>query len=166
MKVKKIIITIIIFCISIPMVTASDSSYEYYDEKDPFVAGLLSATMMGLGQFYTKEYTKGSIFVLTDFLQKGMLVWMIVALNDKYTDDENGDQVVEWQEISDGDKAWIIGYIAFYFGSTIYCVIDAVHSANVYNREIHKQREKMKSGLNFQLDLERKNITAMYSRRF
>lgn len=165
-KTRILIIIINFFILSNILFAQKEYEYYYYEKKDPFVAGLLSATMMGLGQFYTKEYTKGSIFVLTDFIQKGALIWMIVALNKKYTDEDKGDQVVEWQEISDTDKSLIIGYLVFYFGSKIYCIIDAVHSANVYNENIEKQRKSIKTSLNLDFGVEHKNISVGYFRRF
>lgn len=166
MKKTRIFIIIINLLLFFNILFAQKEYEYYYEEKDPFVAGLLSATMMGLGQFYTKEYTKGSIFVLTDFIQKGTLIWMIIALNEKYTDEDKGDQVVEWQEISDTDKSLIIGYLIFYFGSKIYCIIDAVHSANVYNKNIEKQRESFNTSFNLNFEIENKNISVGYFRRF
>ncbi len=166
MRWCKYIFIIFLNLILLNNIVVSSEDYEYYDEKDPFIAGLLSATMMGLGQFYTKEYTKGSIFVLTDFIQKGTLIWMIVALNEKYTDKEKGDQVVEWREITNTDKTLIIGYLVFYFGSKIYCIIDAVHSANVYNKNLQKQRQIKTTGLNLNFNISNKNIGATYFRRF
>lgn len=107
----------------------------YYDEKDPFVAGLLSATMLGLGQFYVKQYTKGSIFVLLDLVQKGMLIWMVSALNERYTARDGSDSIVEWKELTDGDQALVLGFVAFYFGTRLYSIVDAMSGAADYNRQ-------------------------------
>ncbi len=76
----------------------SGSLYPETNEKvcpqkiDPFIAGLLSVPMMGLGHFYTQDYFAGSMFILTDFVQKGLLILLILDLNDRYTD-ENGDKI-------------------------------------------------------------------------
>ena len=41
--------------------------------KDPFLAGILSIGMWGIGHFYSGEYTKGSLFVFGDLIYKGLL---------------------------------------------------------------------------------------------
>ena len=92
--IKNMIISIIILIFSIHFLKAgqtNSTNYPYYQEKDPFIAGLLSATMLGLGQFYVKEYTKGSIFVLTDLVQNGMLIWLITNFNERYAN--NPDKI-------------------------------------------------------------------------
>jgi len=85
----------------------------YIEKKDPFIAGLLSVTMMGLGHFYTRDYLEGSLFVLTDLLQKGMIVFLISNFSDKYTDKETDDNVVRWSEMSDTDQGVVVGFIVF-----------------------------------------------------
>ncbi len=161
---SKFFIMIVILCMTVNVSANTNKNSYYYEEKDPFVAGLLSAAMMGLGQFYVKEYTNGSLFVLTDFLQKGALIWIIASLNDKYTDDTTNDKIVEWNEITDKDKALLMGYMVFYFGSELYCIIDAVHSANEYNKRAAKSFEGDTTGLNFGIG--KNKFLLSYSGRF
>ena len=54
--------------------TLQDAPVRVYPEKDPFVAGLLSWLMMGTGQMYCREYTKGSIFIAADLADKTAFV--------------------------------------------------------------------------------------------
>jgi|YNPMSStandDraft_1061717.scaffolds.fasta_scaffold50966_2 hypothetical protein len=157
MNIKFFIIIILIFTIFFNNVYS-----QTYQEKDPFVAGLLSSVMMGLGQFYAKEYTKGSLFILLDLLDKGTLLWMVVALNEKYTNDI--DKTVEWKEITDNDKALIISYIGIHYGLQIFCIIDAVYSAKKYNEEIKKYQSFL-NNFNFTIT-KNNNFILSYSNKF
>lgn len=105
-----------------------------YKYKDPFMAGFLSFSIWGLGQFYTKDYTKGSLFVFGDLVYKGLLVGLVIKLKNKYTD-QVGDDTVVWRELDDFDKTLVIGYILTYLGLTFWSVYDAVESAHRYNRK-------------------------------
>ncbi len=156
-----ITIFVLLFYITLLFIPPVNADYSYQDEKDPFIAGLLSAGMMGLGQFYTKEYTKGSLFVLADLVQKGSLILLIINFNDKYTNDEEGDSIVKWDEIHLSDKILILSYLAFYFGTQIYCVVDAMKSAENYNKLLHN---KLISNLNF--DLKQSSNNTQFSLNF
>ncbi len=112
------------------------------EKKDPFIAGVLSFSMLGAGQFYAKEYTKGSLFVLIDLIQKASLIWLTSRFTDKYTDEEKGDQIVEWQEMSKEDRILVIGYIIFHGCSKIFCVYDAVKCVEKYNRRLLKMKKE------------------------
>lgn len=137
---KKLLIIFIIIFFSVNLYPEKDM--KYYNEKDPFVAGLLSATMLGLGQFYTKDYLKGSIFVFTDLLQKGMILYLISYLSSNYTDDDINDDVVEWKEVNNSDRAVILGFVVFYYGSRLYCIIDAMSGAKRYNENLKQEYSK------------------------
>lgn len=129
-----------------PQMVTNKEKIVFYEEKDPFVAGLLSATMLGLGQFYVKSYTKGSIFVLVDLIQKGMIIYFVSSLNEKYTNEEQGDSIVKWNEISNGDQALILSFVAFYFGTRLYSIIDAMHDAEQFNRMNKDKYSKINFG--------------------
>jgi len=149
---KRIIIISLILIITLSLYAEKPSTNNNnidYLKKDPFIAGLLSAAMMGLGQFYTKDYLSGSMFVLNDFIQKGLLVLLIANFSDKYTNDEQGDQVVEWQEINKVDKGIAIGFVAYYFGTRLYCIIDAMASAEKYNKNLEKEFVQTKYKFNY-----------------
>ncbi len=116
------------------------------ERKDPFVAGLLSWSWTGLGQFYTQNYARGSMFLMTDLIQKGLLVYGVFYYTDKYNSDEN--DIVKWDEISKRDRGIIIGYVFSILLVKVLSVLDAVHSADTYNREIYfpywKNRTRMR----------------------
>lgn len=163
---KNLIISIIILIFSIHYLSATQTNstnYQYYQEKDPFIAGLLSATMLGLGQFYVKEYTKGSIFVLTDLVQDGMLIWLITNFNERYA--SGSDKIVRWQQLSYGDKELVLGFIVFYFGSRIYCIVDAMESAEKYNEDL-KQNFSDNQNLQFNYCYKNDNMSFSLSKKF
>jgi hypothetical protein len=134
------------------------------ERKDPFVAGLLSWSWSGLGQFYTQEYTYGSLFLLADIVQKGVLVWMIFYYSDKYTSDD--DEIVKWQDIEKKDKGIIIGYIFSMLFVKVLCVVNAVDSAEKYNREIFFPYWKHRSQVRLSLDVDDNRIQVGLSRSF
>ncbi|MDD5065932.1 MAG: hypothetical protein PHF84_02675 [bacterium] len=152
--IKSGVIIFLILVVGINCSFCKDTAY--FEEKDPFVAGFLSATMLGLGQFYVKDYTKGSIFVLVDLVQKGMLIWMASALNDKYTNGQD-DNIVKWNELTDTDQGLILGFVAFYFGSRLYSIVDAMSSAKRYN-ELNKMKVSQ-TGLQYNLSFNRASVS-------
>jgi len=104
-----------------------------YRYKDPFVAGLLSVPMWGVGQFYAGEYTKGSLFVFGDLVYKGMLLGLIIKLNNNYTSKSSGDREVSWDELSSNDKFLVAGYVVSYLVVSAWSVVDAAYSAKRFN---------------------------------
>lgn len=97
------------------------------ERSDPFIAGLLSWMFPSLGQFYNKDYTKGSIIISLDLLQKGLFCWLMWDLHNRYTGDN--DDIVKWDELAAGDKVLVIGYFVLHFGLRFYSIIDAVNVA-------------------------------------
>ena len=161
LKFKKIIIIIFIILFSGSLYPETNENV-CPQKKDPFIAGLLSVTMMGLGHFYTKDYLMGSMFILTDFVQKGLLIFLVMNLNDKYTDED--DDVVRWTELTDGDKGVVVGFIAFYFGSRIYCIVDAMNSAKRYNKRLDE--EFAKTGLRLRYSITHRSVGIGLSKNF
>ena len=159
-----ILVLILLFFTNLYSQNTNNNNNIQYHKKDPFIAGLLSATMMGLGQFYTKDYLSGSMFVLNDFIQKGMLILLIANFGDKYTNEEENDQIVEWKEINNVDKGIAIGFAAYYFGTRFYCIIDAMASAEKYNKNLEKEFAKDKLKFNYLLSKE--SLSVSLSRRF
>ncbi len=118
------------------------------DYKDPFIAGLLSWFMMGIGQFYCKEYTKGSIFIAADLADKTSLILLISYINNRYS---QGDQTIymNWSAFDPGTKVLIISYFTVKFGVKIYSVIDAVQSAHKYNSRYISHEDDRKLSFDF-----------------
>ncbi len=117
-------------------ITAGDAYFlDEPERRDPFVAGVLSWSWTGLGHFYTQHYTRGSLFLMTDILQKGLLVYGIFHYTDKYSSSD--DDIVKWQDISRRDRGIMIGYVFSLLLVKVFGVVDAVRSADDYNREIY-----------------------------
>lgn len=104
------------------------------DKKDPFIAGFLSWLMMGVGQIYCKEYTRGSIFMALDLLDKGSLIAISSYVNKKYS--PKGSEIINlnWQTFNSSTKLLIIGYIIAKYGIRFYNVYDAIQTAKDYNK--------------------------------
>lgn len=120
--------------------------FEEPERKDPFIAGVLSWSWSGLGQFYTQNYRKGSAFLLADIAGKGLLVYMLFDLSEQYS---RNDEDVSWSDINRGDQLIVIGLICSIFINRVLSVVDAVNSAHEFNREIYypywKSRQVYKS---------------------
>ena len=131
------------------------------DYKDPFIAGLLSWFMMGIGQFYCKEYTKGSIFIAADLVDKTSLILLISYINNKYSQ-SNQTIYINWGAFDPGTKILIISYFTAKFGVKFYSVIDAIQSANKYNSRYVSQEDDRK--MSFELGSE--SFSLYYTIRF
>lgn len=137
-------------------VEIADESYmgEFFmdepDRKDPFVAGLLSWGWPGLGQFYSQDYAMGSFFLLADIMQKGLFVYMLFYYSDKYSDN---DRLVRLRDMETRDQTIIIGYVFSILVFKTVCVINALHAADVYNKDIYFPywKSQKKSRLSFEM---------------
>lgn len=139
----------------------------YLDEperKDPFIAGLLSWSWSGLGQFYTQNYTRGSLFLAADIAQKGLLIYGIFYYSDKYSGEDGN--IVKWKNISNRDKGIIIGYLFSMLIMKIACVVDAVNSAEDYNRDIYFPYWKRSNRMRFSIENEDDRINISMSQPF
>ena len=130
--------------ISRPAASADFINRYRYKYRNPFLAGFLSGMMWGTGQIYCGEYTKGSLFVFGDLIYKGLLVGLILKLNNRYS--TGGTDPVRWSEFSATDRGLVIGYIVTYIGLTVLSTADAVQSAVLYNK-----KHSPGSGLHFSL---------------
>lgn len=111
-----------------------------YRYRDPFLAGLLSTSMWGTGQFYCGEYKKGSLFVFGDLVYKGLLVGLVLKFNNKYS--SGAADPVRWSEFSAADKGLVIGYVVTWLGLSFWSVSDAIDSAHRFNR-LHTLRRQV-----------------------
>jgi hypothetical protein len=133
----------------------------YPREKDPFLAGLLSWFMMGVGQIYVQEYTKGSLFIAADLVDKASLILLISHINKKYSPDGTELIYINWRDFSPGTKVLILSYISISLGLRMYCVVDAYKSAQRYNERYFPMGKD--KGLSMNIDAE--NISISYSIR-
>lgn len=127
MKIKILVFFLLFFIVEVQ----AQSNFTGY--KDPFLAGLLSWVMPGTGQIYAKSYTKGSIFVLGDIIDKSLFLTLILHLNDKYKDMPGG--VVSWPALSVQDRILLLSYLSLSVGFKIYNSFDAVQTAKHFNKQ-------------------------------
>jgi len=117
--------------------------FEEPERKDPFIAGVLSWSWSGLGQFYTQNYKKGSAFLLADIAEKGLLLYTLFHISEKYSDNTTD---VNWSDISRKDQTIVVGLLFSIFLTRVFSVVDAVNSAHDYNRLIYYPYWKSKQG--------------------
>jgi hypothetical protein len=143
-------------------------SYELYQgnrgvpqRKDPFVAGLLSWFMMGVGQIYVREYWKGSLFIAANFTNKILLILLINHINTRYgSSDESVN--VDWSSFDPVTKFLIVGYLVEALGLRIFSVVDAVKSAQRYNqRYVESENDR-----GYSFDIEGNSVSLGYYFRF
>lgn len=132
-----------------------EREYFFFDEperKDPFIAGLLSWAWPGLGQFYTQEYAKGSFYLLSDMVQKGLSVYLLFYYSDKYS--ASGSGIVRWDDMSSQDRGVVISYLFSVLLLKVICVVDAVNSAEKYNRDIYFPHWKSERQVSFSFGIQ------------
>jgi len=129
--------------------------FEEPERKDPFIAGVLSWSWSGLGQFYTQNYKKGSAFLLADLAEKGALVYMLFYISEQYS---SSDQGVNWSDISRKDQTIVVGLLFSIFLTRVFSVVDAVDSAHDYNRLIYYPYWKSKQGFKTSFEPENKSL--------
>jgi hypothetical protein len=142
--------------------TLQDAPVRVYPEKDPFVAGLLSWLMMGTGQMYCREYTKGSIFIAADLADKTAFVLLVSHINSKYAPGSGEIININWNAFDTGTKVLTIAYFVGSLALRFYNVLDAVDSANRYNERFFSPRRE--EGFDFSLDVD--SVGAGYTIRF
>ncbi len=132
------------------------------DRKDPFIAGVLSWVWPGLGQFYTQDYGAGSLFLLADLVQKGLLIYGAFYYSDKYSSSDSG--VARWQDMQRRDQTIIIGYVFSVLFLKVYCVVDAIYSAERYNRDVYFPYWKAQNKARFSLDIRQDGVNVAVTR--
>ncbi len=114
--------------VHIASIIDSAISSEKYNQKNyekikaippsPFIAGLLSWLYPGLGQFYIKDYFKGSIFMLADFVEKTL--FYIAIYTRFFTEPAESDSFdVNWNILSTEEKIFFISYVSIYLANRI-----------------------------------------------
>jgi len=122
------------------------------EQKDPFIAGFLSWLMMGVGQIYCKEYTRGSIFIALDLLDKGAFIALMSYVNNKYSPKDDEIININWSTFDSNTKFLIIGYVIAKYGIRFYNVYDAIQAAKNYNRIHFLSRNSSKVSFNIDPD--------------
>lgn len=129
--------------------------FEEPERKDPFIAGVLSWSWSGLGQFYSQNYKKGSALLLADLAEKGLLIYMLFHISEKYS---SSDQDVSWSAISTKEQTIVVGLLFSIFLTKVFSVVDAVDSAHEYNRLIYYPYWKSKQGFKSSFEPENKSL--------
>jgi hypothetical protein len=105
--------------------------------------------MMGTGQIYVHEYSKGSLFIAADLVDKGAFIGLIAYINNKYSPKDDEIINVGWKDLESGDKALIISYFVAKFGLKFFSVYDAVKSTQKYNERLFDRNENRGVSLTF-----------------
>jgi len=128
--------------------------------KNEFLAGILSLSMPGLGQFYADSPFKGSIFWLSDNLLFWTAVLLVVDIKIGYEKDLGFS--VKAQQKSEYSDIRIIGAssaaLAFVL-LRIYDVIDAVSTAKDYNEKLVRESMEQKDNISLFMNLGKDGYT-------
>ncbi|MFW6139233.1 MAG: hypothetical protein ACOC7U_08675 [Spirochaetota bacterium] len=175
MKIRVLVIVIVIFLLfgcfqgvmgdraSRVIMDMEDRTPAPPREKDPFIAGLLSWLMMGVGQIYCKEYTKGSIFIAADLADKAALILLISHINSKYSSTDKEILPLNWAQFDTQTKILTAGYFAATLGIRFYNVIDAIKSANRYNQRYFSENKSGKLSVSVEQDAINLGYSLQYS---
>lgn len=109
----------------------ADKTIEF--KPSPFIAALLSWLFPGLGQFYIREYTTGSVFLLIDFIQKSYLFGLGISKLYGKTDinipSDEPIPEINWNSLSLENKIIIVSYLTLYLGNRLFSSILAYKSS-------------------------------------
>ena len=118
--------------------------------------------MLGVGQIYVQEYTKGSLFIAANLADKAALILLISHINNKYSPSSGDTIYINWKEFSTGTKFLILSYFGASFGLRFYSAFDAYRSAQKYNERYNRQKDQ--EGLS--IDFGRNSISLGYTFQF
>jgi TM2 domain-containing membrane protein YozV len=109
-------------------------------KKDPFLGGVLSWYMPGLGQFYADRYLRGAVFWMIENTLFFSAVLTVADLNFS-TNEEIGFQfnVKPKDTLSKKQERIGIGLFVGYAIFHIYNVIDAIQVVKEYNQDLNTQ---------------------------
>lgn len=105
--------------------------------QDPFLAGVLSWYMAGLGQIYAREYVKGTIFWVVDYTLYISAILTVADINFSSNKDIGFQLNIKPKENLSSKQKTIaislaVGYVAFH----IYNIIDAIRIVNRNNLKL------------------------------
>lgn len=121
----------------------------FMKKKDPFFAGILSWYIPGLGHYYSEEYLKGTVFLVTEY---ALAITAIVSFVNFDFSAGGGSGFQIKLDSSDADLgAFRIPRRTIFWGTMvivgimhIYSVSDAVLSARSYNERLEQKRIRWK----------------------
>jgi hypothetical protein len=118
--------------------------------------------MMGVGQIYVQEYTKGSLFIAANLIDKTSLLLLISHINNRYAPSAGETISLNWKQFNPGTKFLIISYFGAHLGLKVYSAFDAYNSAKKYNDKYSRQTNK--EGLSF--DFKEDSLSLRYTVQF
>lgn len=121
----------------------------FVKKKDPIFAGMLSWYMPGLGQYYSGEYVKGTVFLVTEYaLAIGSILYFMDF--DFAAGDGSGFSIridakrTDLGVISTSRKNVFIGLMSLLAVMHLYNISDAVVTARNYNTALDAKRNLLK----------------------
>ncbi len=157
-----ILIFLFVFIFSVSLAQAKNENVKQVKLYDPLLAGVLSWYTAGLGQFYTGQYFKGTVFW---FVDNALFISTILTVAD-ITFSMNKDigfqfNIKPKEYISKSQKTIAITLLVSYSVFHIYNIIDAIQSVKHINREILKNKNK-KLSFNFKIDKHSSSVNINY----
>ncbi len=146
MKLRYIIILILLF-----LILSSEIKSDVIKRQDPFLAGVLSWYMAGLGQIYAGEYFKGAVFWCIDYTLYISAILTVADINFSSNKDIGFQiNIKPKKDISTKQKTIAISLAAGYVLFHIYNVIDAIKTVKRNNLKIlHSQNKKISFYLDY-----------------
>lgn len=118
-------------------------------KKDPLFAGMLSWYMPGLGQYYSEEYVKGTVFLVTEYTM--VITSIFYFLNFDFSAGGGSGFKINVDAkrtnlgvISTSRKNIFYGVLTVLFLVHLYNVSDAVKSAKKFNADLEEERIKLR----------------------
>ena len=144
----KRLIIIFIFLILFPLtLSASDQSFTF-ERKNPFLAGVFSWFHPGLGQFYAGDTKKATIFWLTENVLLFSVILNIADIKISGKRDFGFDFSIRLkQNPSNLRIVSTIGLGLLLIAIHIYNIIDAIKTAQDYNRKLFAREFELSKGL-------------------
>lgn len=143
-----------------PPARAADQKSGFYDEldynnvffmkkRDPIFAGMLSWYVPGLGQYYSGQYVKGTVFLVTEYsIVIGALFYFMnfdfSAGGDSGLSLKVDARRTDLGVVETSRRNVFIGLMATAGLLHLYNVSDAVMSARDYNRSLDRRRQQMR----------------------
>ncbi len=103
------------------------------EKKDPFASAMFSLIYSGVGQFYNRQYTTGSILFFGETLYHVLNFAMMLKFQNTYSNSS-----ISFFSMDNTDKVLLCASILVYTGLKAYSIYDAYNYAVDLNKEIEK----------------------------
>ncbi len=124
------------------------------EPKNPFLAGIFSWYHPGLGQFYVGETKKATIFWITENVLLFSVILNIADIKFAIKKDFGFEFSIRLKKNPSGLRiASTVGLGIVLLALHIYNIIDAIHSAQLYNQRIFAREFESISSRKFWIDI-------------